>query len=188
MFLPALKQSPGGASLMPQTPKEASVQPGETLFVMFTLVLVVVVLGGFGLIGYSFMSRQRLRELAVRERIAMIERGLVPPPEVDPAQFDRAVNQPRHPAYTASMLRISAKAQRYRSAGVMLMGLGFGLVMLIGFAAGSLDVAFGVGGGLAALGAAVFLNGMLMTRDADTIGDIPIHQPRTPGAPPNVAP
>lgn len=165
-------------------------QPGETLFVMFTLMLVVVVLGGFGLIAYSFMSRQRLRELAVRERIAMIERGLVPPPEVDPAQFDRAVGETRRPAsgYTVNTARISTKAQRYRSAGVVLMGLGFGLLMLIGFAANALDVGFGVGGGIVALGVASFLNGVLLSRDADHIGDISIHQPRTPGAPPSVGP
>src|SRR5947207_14338804 len=29
------------------------------------------------------LSRARIRELEVRERIALIERGLVPPPEVD---------------------------------------------------------------------------------------------------------
>ena len=164
--------------------------PVEILFTLFALVLLIVVLGGFGLIAYSFMSRQRMRELAVRERIAMIERGLVPPPEVDPAQFDRAVAGARRPAngFTVNTSRIATKAQRYRSAGIVLMGLGFGLLMLIGFAANAVDVGFGVGGGIAALGAASFFNGMLLSRDADSIGDIPIHQPRTPGAPPSVGP
>ena len=35
----------------------------------------------------------RMRELRIRERIAMIEKGLVPPPEVDPAGFDRAMGR-----------------------------------------------------------------------------------------------
>lgn len=175
---------------MPQTRQGGFVAPVEILFSVFAIVLVIIVLGGFGLIAYSFTSRQRMRELAVRERIAMIERGLVPPPEVDPAQFDRAVGETRRPAsgFTVNTGRISTKAQRYRSAGVVLMGLGFGLLMLIGFAANALDVGFGVGGGIAALGVASFLNGVLLSRDADTIGDIPIHQPRTPGAPPNIGP
>jgi hypothetical protein len=146
------------------------------LAVVVIIVLVAVVLGGLALIAYTVTSRQRLRELAVRERIAMIERGLVPAPEADPAQFDRLVPE-RRPT--------SAKAQRYRSAGVMLMGLGFALLMLLGFAAGVPEVGFGVGGGCAALGAAVFFNGMLLTRDADTIGDIPIRPTRS-GPPPNV--
>lgn len=164
-------------------------QPGEMLIVFFTIGLIVVVIGGAGMIAYAFASRQRLRELAVRERIAMIEHGLVPPPEVDPAQFDRVAGHSRRAAnvYATNGARISTKAQRYRSAGVVLMGLGFGLLMLIGFAAGAPDVGFGVGGGVAALGAAVFMNGVLLSRDADHIGDIPIH-PRTPTPPPNAGP
>ena len=49
-----------------------------------------------------------MRELEVRERIAMIERGLVPPPEVDPRGFDRAMDRyeryrvPRRPGGTAA--------------------------------------------------------------------------------------
>ena len=42
------------------------------------------------------------------------------------------------------------------------MGLGVALIILLTFAAGVPEVAFGVGGGLAALGAAIFLNGILV--------------------------
>jgi hypothetical protein len=39
------------------------------------------------------LSRARVRELEVRERIAMIERGLVPPPKSIPRGFDRAMHR-----------------------------------------------------------------------------------------------
>ena len=47
------------------------------------------IIGGISVAIVSIISRMRLRELRIRERIAMIEKGLVPPPEVDPAGFDR---------------------------------------------------------------------------------------------------
>ena len=133
-------------------------QPPEMAFVVFTVVLVVTVLGGFALIAYAFSARQRLRELAVRERIAMIEKGLVPAPERDPAGFERLVaHQWRPPA--------STRAMRYRSAGIVLMGLGFAIIILLTFAADVAGVAIGVGGAIAVLGAAIFVNGMLVVRD-----------------------
>jgi RNA polymerase sigma-70 factor (ECF subfamily) len=45
---------------------------------MLTIVFGAVVLGGLFLVAYAFTSRQRQRELAVRERIALIEKRLVP--------------------------------------------------------------------------------------------------------------
>ena len=39
----------------------------------------------------STIAKGRVRELEIRERIAMIERGMVPPPEADPAGFERSL-------------------------------------------------------------------------------------------------
>ena len=47
------------------------------------------IIGGISVAIVSIISRMRLRELRIRERIAMIEKGLVPPPEVDPEMLDR---------------------------------------------------------------------------------------------------
>ena len=97
------------------------------------------------------MNRSRLRELEIRERIAMIERGLVPPPEVDPRGFDRA-------------MLLMADRKRYRSpgrhrrAGVTMMGVGFGLMMLIGVAGGSMSEGIGIGGFFVIIGVAFFIN------------------------------
>jgi hypothetical protein len=153
----------------------------SAVFIMLTLVFGAVVIGGLCIVAYAFVSRQRLRELAVKERIAMIEKGLVPPPELDPLRFERVVGPLQR--------RASSRAMRYRSAGIVLMGLGFALMVLLTFAADVAGVAVGVGGGLAVLGAAVFLNGMLGTRD-----DEPEHwsaravESRAPEPPPNVGP
>ena len=125
------------------------------IMVMFFVFLA----GGFILAIISFIFRQRLRELAIRERIAMIEKGLVPSPELDPARFEMLVGL-RRPT--------NSKAQRYRSAGVIIMGLGVAMVFLLAFAAGTPRVAIGVGGGLAILGLAAFLNGTMQTGDDPT--------------------
>lgn len=96
------------------------------------------------------LSRSRTRDLQIRERIAMIERGLMPPPEVDPRGFDRAMDH--YERYT------SRAPGRHRRAGVTLMGLGLGLMMLIGVAGGSMREGFGVGGFVAIMGLAFFIN------------------------------
>lgn len=148
--------------------------------IVLYVVFGAVVLGGFVLIGMTLASRQRLRELAVKERIAMIEKGLVPPPEVDPERFERLVSTRRRPA--------NSRGTRYRSAGIIIIGLGLGLMMLISLAAGELEVGFGIGGGLAVLGAAVYFNGVLLSRDEpDNFYASPI-EGRRPEPPPNVGP
>jgi hypothetical protein len=128
--------------------------PYATPFVW--VIFPAMVLGGMILIGLALRGRQRIRELAIRERIALIEKGLVPSPEADPARFEELVGL-RRP--------ISNKAARYRSAGVMVMGLGAALVFLLTFAAGVFQVAIGIGGGLFILGLAVFINGTIASGD-----------------------
>ena len=55
--------------------------------------------------------------LHAAQGIAMIERGLVPPPEVDPRGFDRVMHRlERHEVHSG--------AGRHRRAGVTLMGVG----------------------------------------------------------------
>ena len=98
------------------------------------------------------LSRSRMRELEIRERIAMIERGLMPPPEVDPRGFDRAMNRYERYRYRSP--------GRHRRAGVTLMGVGFGLVLLIGVAGGSMSEGIGVGGFLVIIGFAFFINSL----------------------------
>jgi hypothetical protein len=117
------------------------------------LIPIVGTICTFAFVIVLTVSKARVRELEVRERIAMIERGLVPPPEVDPRGFDRAMllmqarNRQRSPG-------------RHRRAGVILMGIGFGLVMLIGVAGGSMNEGIGIGGFFVIMGFAFFINGL----------------------------
>lgn len=126
---------------------------GEALVV----VVMMLIVAGVGLMIATMFQRRRFRELEHRERLAMIERGLIPSPETNPARFE-----------TAAGLKPPAEAPRpgegYRTAGVLLIGLGFGLLMLISFAAGEPATGFGIGGAFAVLGATFLLNYSLIAR------------------------
>jgi hypothetical protein len=103
----------------------------------------------------SMHYRKHFREMAHRERLAMIERGLVPPPEVDPAGFER------HAGLDAPMSRA---AERSRSVGVIMIGLGLAFMVMVTFASGSPETGIGIGGAFAVLGAAFLYNSTLMAR------------------------
>jgi hypothetical protein len=124
------------------------------------LIPIVAIIGSFTYAIVQTLSRARVRELEVRERIAMIERGLVPPPEVDPRGFDRAMDRyDRHRDRSPG---------RHRRAGVTLMGVGFGLMLLIGVAGDSLSAGIGVGGFLVIMGLAFFINSLFEQQDDRT--------------------
>ena len=115
-----------------------------------TLVIVAIV---FAYLSVKAVLRARVREAEIRERIALIERGLVPPPEVDPPGFDRAMGR--------LQLQRPGGPARHRRAGVTLIGVGLGLMVLIGFTSGEPGTAIGVGGFLVVLGFAFFVNSLL---------------------------
>lgn len=120
------------------------------------ILFAMMILAGIAVLWMAMQSRRRIREMEHRERLAMIERGLIPPPELDPALFERRLGQ--------APVTETPAAARSRSLGVMMMGLGLGLMFLITFAAGSPDTGLGIGGAFAILGAAFFVNAMLTRR------------------------
>ena len=130
--------------------------------VMIMGLFGAIVLGGMALIAVMLRGRQRLRELAIQERIALIEKGLMPSPETDPMRFERLVSL-RRPA--------NQRAARYRSAGVFIIGWGAAIFLLLFFAASVPAVAFGVGGGIAIIGAASFINGVLSDDEPSDAGN-----------------
>jgi hypothetical protein len=143
---------------------------------MDDLIPIVSIIGAFSVVIAAILSRTRIRELRIRERIAMIEKGLVPPPEVDPAGFDRAMGR-----YARSESYGRRDTGRHRRAGIILIGVGLGLVVLIGSTAGSIRQGFGVGGFLAILGLA-FLVSSLFEYSHESAR---IPPPPTPPAPPS---
>ena len=116
------------------------------------LIPIVAIVGSFTYVIIQALARSRVRELEVRERIAMIERGLVPPPEVDPRGFDRAMDRYDRYRYRAP--------GRHRRAGVTIIGVGFGLMLLIGVAGGATSEGIGVGGFVVIMGLAFFINSL----------------------------
>jgi hypothetical protein len=147
------------------------------------LLMSLAIVAGVGLMIAAMGNRRKIREMEHRERLAMIDRGLVPAPESDPGGFEAATGLVGPP--------MGAAASRYRTAGVLMIGLGLGLVMLISFAAGQPGVGLGVGGAWALLGAASLLNYFLMTRREQE--HAPLRRwtppaPRSPEPPANGAP
>jgi hypothetical protein len=142
-------------------------------------MFATIVLSGVGLMIAAMMNRRRFREMEHRERLAMIERGLLPSPESDPMGFESGAGFTETEADTGV---------RYRTAGVLMMGLGFGLIVLIGFTVGEPAVGVGVGGAWAILGAASLLNYFLISRREQDRGGprrwTPRPAPRSP-EPPN---
>jgi hypothetical protein len=129
------------------------------------LIPIVTIVGAFAYGIIATIARTRVRELEIKERIAMIERGLVPAPETDPHGFDRAMRRlerlDQHREYHDHR---SSGGGRHRRAGVTLMGIGFGLMVLIAFAGENPQTAIGVGGFLVVMGLAFFINGLIDRR------------------------
>ena len=77
------------------------------------LIPIVAIIGSFTYVIVLTLSRARVRELEMRERIAMIERGLVPPPESRSSRV-RSGDEPAGPARIPPRLRgvINAPASR----------------------------------------------------------------------------
>jgi hypothetical protein len=118
------------------------------------LIPITTIVSVFAFVIVRTVLRARVRELEIRERIAMIERGMLPAPEVDPRGFDRAMRRLERREYRYG-------SGRHRRAGVTMMGVGFGLMVLIGFTANDASVAIGVGGFLVVIGIAFFVNSLI---------------------------
>jgi hypothetical protein len=114
---------------------------------LLAAILLTIVLGGILIVLLAMWRGTKIREMQHRERLAMIERGLMPPPERDPAAYEPA--------------RRSEVRESFTSIGIALVALGLGLMLIIGFAGGAPGPAVGVGGAIAVLGAAFIVNGLL---------------------------
>ncbi len=129
---------------------------------------LVAIIGGMVTAGLAMHHRARLKELKIRERIAMIERGLTPPPDFDAELDERDAGGARAP------LESPTAPGKYLTAGVILVGAGLGLALLIALTSGEFAVGIGVGGAIVLLGAAFLVNAAL---GAGRIGTVP-NRPR----------
>src|SRR5438105_553053 len=120
---------------------------------IWVLIPITAIVGAFATAISATVARARVRELEIRERIAMIEKGLMPPPEVDPRGFDRAMD-------LYDRVQWSTSASRHRRAGIVLLGIGIGLFFMISIAGEQLNSGIGVGGFVAVLGLAFLINSL----------------------------
>jgi hypothetical protein len=118
------------------------------------LLPLACIVAGIVVVAMGLYKRLKILEMAHRERLAMIERGITPPPATDPEL----------PFAAAAAVRRGAVGRRSMTLGILLIGAGLGLGLLIGFAAGAPDSAVGVGGAIVLLGAALVVNALVMGR------------------------
>ena len=133
----------------------------------FGIALVAIVGGIFAGI-VSTMFKARVRELEIRERIAMIEHGLVPPPERDPEGFEQQMRIVDH-------WQQRPAAPRFRSGGIMVISVGFGLMVLLWFV-GVQREGIGIGGFLVVIGLGMLVNSFFAPAARP-------HQPQPPPPP-----
>jgi hypothetical protein len=120
------------------------------------LIPIIAIIGGCLTAIAATLAKARVREAEIRERIAMIEKGLVPPPEVDPGAFERHIDH-----YDRHSFRDRSRASgRHRRGGVILTAIGFGLWVLIGFTTRDFSMGAGVGGFMVILGLAFLVISM----------------------------
>jgi len=121
------------------------------------LIPITAIVGGILAGIVATVTRARVRELEIRERIAMIERGMVPPPESDPEGFDRRMQ-------SMDRLHRGHVAPRHRSAGIVLIAVGLGMAVLLTYAGDVPRQAIGIGGFIVILGLGFFVNSLFATQ------------------------
>lgn len=118
--------------------------------VVLAIILNVTFLAGvIVIVVVAMWRRTKIQEMQHRERMAMIERGLMPSPERDPAAFD------------AAMQRQSPGTSPFTTLGVAVIAIGFGVMLIIAVAAREPSIGIGVGGAIVLLGLAFTINGAL---------------------------
>ena len=115
----------------------------------------VAAITGWALITlYRMHVAGKAREQVHRERLAMIEKGLVPPPESDPQQFERMMDW--HPSRSLN------RSSDSRRTGIILIGVGVGLSVMFYIMGTGRPV--GIGALLVVMGAAFLVNAMFEAR------------------------
>ena len=112
---------------------------GDNEFVLVSRLVflpALFIVGGFVVVVATIIRGAKFAEHRHRERMAMIERGIVPAEPADAGESPR-------------------RSQGFKlTAGIMLCGFGLALAVLITFAAQEEDVALGVGGAIVMVGLA----------------------------------
>jgi hypothetical protein len=117
--------------------------------IIFSLVPLFLILAGVVIVVAAMRYRAKVLELVHRERVAMIERGMMPT-ELEPAALE------------SQRLRGAAGVRtRSFSLGIVVVGLGFALMSAVGIAGQAPQEGVGVGGAIVIIGAAFIVRGLL---------------------------
>jgi hypothetical protein len=108
-------------------------------------VPIAAILGGLGFAAYAISIKARMREMHHRERLAMIEKGMTPPPL--PERPDRDFG-----------------CRRRRGTGILCIFVGLGLAFLLGYGNGQGMHGYAIGAFVALIGVAVVINSILDSR------------------------
>lgn len=120
-----------------------------SLVVLAIVINLATIAGGILIVVVAMWRRTKIQEMQHRERMAMIERGMTPSPERDPAAFE------------AAMRRQSLGTSPFTTLGVAVIAIGFGVILIIAVAAGEPAIGIGIGGAIVLLGTAFVINGVL---------------------------
>jgi hypothetical protein len=117
--------------------------------------VILFTAAGVWVIAAALRYRTRAIELQHQERLAMIEKGLIPPPELAVATVvagaGRHLNERRAGVKDRSM-----------SLGIIVIGLGLAFMTLVGVAAESPETGLGIGGAIAIVGAAFIVRSLVV--------------------------
>ena len=151
---------------------------------LFLIGVLAAMVGGVTIIVLGLRSQAHRNELRHQERMAMIERGMVPPPEMG----GWAPPPPAGPGVTYRDHRRGAKSGSQMTAGIVLIGAGFAFMTIVGIAADTPSVAIGIGGALVVFGAALIVISQV-TRPVETMTTtVHPHHPAPPVIPAAPAP
>jgi hypothetical protein len=151
---------------------------GEAVVVLLSVTLMVV--AGLGVLWIAVTNRRATREMEHRERLAMIQRGLIPAPEADPLGFEAATMTALAPP--------SHRSERWRTAGVLCIGLGLALMMMLVFTAHEIGNGIGIGGAFVVLGGTLVVNASQIAKSETRRHYTVRSGPPPPESPSNVAP
>ncbi len=145
-------------------------------------VVVILLMGSLAIITGTILilmamwRRMKFREMHHRERMAMIERGMMPPAESHPTSpsFQPQFHDHR-----------SVTGRRMLSGGIAVIGLGLGLMVLIGVAGEAPEVAFGLGGSIIVVGLAFVVIALVQGERPQQPGSGPPSFMAAPSVPPS---
>lgn len=115
---------------------------------LFAMVFVVGMFAGVFIVFLGLRQRSQQLEMHHRERMAMIEKGMIP------------LNDPE--ALHVRRITPGGASSRSLSVGIIIVGLGLALMTIISIAGDSPEAGVGVGGAIAIVGGAFIVRSLVV--------------------------